>query len=91
MELYSIMINVDKDNLFVGDVLNDSVKKFFMECYSKADTDYEEHENFKQQIILEHNKLKIIGIYCRMLLDGDPKNEDSESLLNHIELIINKT
>ena len=91
MELYSIMINVDKDNLFVGDVLDGSVKKFFIECYSIADTDYEEYENFKQQIILEHNKLKIIGIYCRMLLDGDPKNEDSESLLNHIELIINKT
>ena len=39
----------------------------------------------------ESDKLEIISAYCRMLLDGDPQNEDSVSILNYIYSTINET
>lgn len=66
------MINVDKDNLFVGDVLDTdgSVKKFFIECYSIVDTDYEEYEKFKQQLIDNHAKLDLVAKYMYNSITG---------------------
>ena len=43
------------------------------------------------QILLNQQRIGQIAIYCRLLQDGDPENENPKAILDYVDEVLNNT